>query len=54
MNQLGVQKSNICISPLSISAALQLTVAAAGGNTLSEMLLTLGLQSFGRDELALD
>ncbi|MBA3992143.1 MAG: hypothetical protein C0469_01355 [Cyanobacteria bacterium DS2.3.42] len=54
MNHLGVHKSNICISPLSISAALQLTVAAAGGNTLSEMLQTLGLHSFGRDELALD
>lgn len=54
MNHLGVHKSNICISPLSISAALQLTVAAASGNTLSEMLQALGLHSFGRDELALD
>lgn len=54
MNQLGVHKSNICISPLSISAALQLTVAAASGNTLNEMLQALNLHSFGRDELALD
>jgi serine protease inhibitor len=54
MNQLGVHKSNICISPLSISAALQLAVSAAGGNTLNEMLQTLNLHSFGRDELALD
>ncbi len=54
MNDLGVHKSNICISPLSISAALQLVVSGAAGNTLNEMVQVMGLRSFGRDELSLD
>lgn len=43
--------SSVCISPASISVALQMTMNGAGGDTLSEMRTTLGVADIPIDRL---
>lgn len=43
--------SSVCISPASISVALQMTMNGAGGETLAEMHATLGLADISIDRL---
>ncbi|HNB22121.1 MAG TPA: serpin family protein, partial [Candidatus Melainabacteria bacterium] len=54
MNAFCGSNANVCISPLSISIALQLLLSGASGNTLQEMIKALDIESSGRDGLAED
>ncbi len=54
LNALSGSNENVCISPLSISIAMQLALSGAAGNTLDEMLKALDIHCAGRDALAND
>lgn len=54
LHRLSVPGENLCISPVSISCALQLALAGAGGQTAQEMLGMMGITSPNPAELAND
>ena len=54
LHKLSVPGENLCISPASISCALQLALAGAGGQTAQEMLGMMGITAPNRKQLAND
>jgi serine protease inhibitor len=54
LQRLAVPGQNLCVSPLSVSCALQLALAGAGGRTAEEMIAAMGITSPNPVELAKD